>query len=266
MIRVLVPVDFSETSENALAYACQVFKSSQIEVTILHVFGTHSSALIMKNLDDLLLKDAKKNVSAVVEKHSLTCPHVTFKTLLVKNYAIPTIVNYGNSANFDVIVMGTKGATGLKEVFLGSIAGGVISKTKAPVIVVPADYKLSHPKRIIFAVNDSKLFKRTNLNALSLIVNSNDSSAKVLHVSSDRDDVFTSDDITHAKLNFTIENIKGSGDTKKDINLYITDNKADLLCLIRSKKGFLSRILKDSVTLKHTFNSTIPLLIFQEET
>lgn len=266
MIKVLVPVDFSETSEKAVAYACQMFKSSQIEVTILHIFGTHSTALLMKNLDDLLLKDAKKNVSAIVEEYSEISPHVSFKTLLVKNYAIPTIVNYGNSENFDIIVMGTKGATGLKEVFLGSITGGVISKTKAPVIVVPTDYRLSYPKRITFAVTDKKLFQKSNLDALSLIVKSNDSNVTVLHVSVNENDVFASDDITHAELNFTVENIKGSGDTNKDINSYVNKNKADLLCLIRSKKGFLTRMLKDSVTLKQTFNSSIPLLIFQEET
>lgn len=266
MIKVLVPVDFSETSEKAVAYACQMFKSSQIEVTILHIFGTHSTALLMKNLDDLLLKDAKKNVSAIVEEYSEISPHVSFKTLLVKNYAIPTIVNYGNSENFDIIVMGTKGATGLKEVFLGSIAGGVISNMEAPVLVVPTDYKLSHPKRIIFAVNDKKLFEKTNLDALALIVNSNDSSSIVLHVSVNFDGVYTSDEITHGELKFSVKNAYGSGDTNKDINSFINDNEADLLCLIRGKKGFLTRILKDSVTLKQTFNSSIPLLIFQEKT
>lgn len=265
MIKVLVPVDFSDTSEKALAYACHMFGSLPLEVTVLHVYGTHSTALMMKSIDNVLIKDANDNLKNLLEKIKKTAPQVQFKTQLVKSYAVQTVVSYGNSGAFNLIVMGTKGASGLKEVFLGSIAGGVITKTKAPVIVVPSNYGLNRPQHIVFALNDVRLLEKTNLDALRLISKSNDSSVVALHVAIDTEDEFHTDEIQHGDLNFKVQNIQGSGNTNEDINDYLTENNADLLCLIRSKKDFLNRIFNDSVTLKQTFNSNIPLLVLHEE-
>lgn len=265
MIKVLVPVDFSKTSEKALAYSCQMFGSSQIEVTVLHIFGTHSTALVMKNIDNVLIKDAKQEMKNLLDKMKPSSPHVEFKTQLVKSYAVQTIVNYGNSGNYDLIVMGTKGASGLKEVFLGSIAGGVITKTKAPVIVVPSDYDLERPKRIIFALNNTRIFEETNLEVLHLISSANDSSSIALHVAKSVEDELYSDEIEHGPLTFKVKNIQGTGHINEDINSYLDENEADLLCLIRSKKDLLTRIFNDSVTLKQTFSSSLPLLILQEK-
>ncbi len=264
MIKILVPVDFSETSEKALSYACQMFGSSPIEVTLLHIFGTHSTALMMKSIDSVLIKDAKEQLATLLDKIKKTAPHVAFKTKIVKSYAVQTIVNYGDSESFDFIVMGTKGAGGLKEVFIGSIAGGVITKTQAPVIVVPSDAKLSRPKHIVFALNDAKLFEKTNLNALRLITMSNESSVTALNVAERKEDEFVSDEIEQSDLKFEVKNIQGSGDINADIHSYLDENKADLLCLIRSKKDFITRIFNNSVTLKQTFSSSIPLLILHE--
>ncbi|PKQ45703.1 universal stress protein [Confluentibacter flavum] len=265
MIKVLVPVDFSETSEKALAYACQIFNSSPLEVTVLHIFGTHSTALMMKSIDGLLIKDAKEKLKTLLEKIKKTSPHVQFKTQLVKSYAVQAIVSYGNSDAFDLIVMGTNGASGLKEVFLGSIAGGVISKTKAPVVVVPSKYNLNRPLNIIFALNNIKLLEKTNLSALSLISKLNDSTTTALHVALGTTDEFHLDELRYGDLNLKVKNIQGSGNINKDINTYLTENNADLLCLIRSKKDLLTRIFDDSVTLKQTFSSSIPILVLHEE-
>lgn len=265
MIKILVPVDFSKTSEKALAYACQMFGSSQIEVTVLHIFGTHSTALMMKNIDNILRKDAREDMSKLLDRIKPSSSHVKFKTEFIKSYAVQTIVNYGNSGTYDLIVMGTKGASGLKEVFIGSIAGGVITKTKAPVVVVPSDYELGQPKQIVLALNDSKIFEKTNVEVLHTILGANHSSVIALHVSKGEEDEFQSNKINHDGLTFKVKNIQGSGHINDDINAYLAKNKTDLLCLIRSKKDLFTRIFNDSITLKQTFSSSLPLLILHEK-
>ena len=219
----------------------------------------------MKNIDRILIKDAKEKLKHLLDEIKKISPHVEFKTQLVKSYAVQTIVNYGNSGNYDLIVMGTKGASGLKEVFLGSIAGGVITKTKAPVIVVPSDYEFNSPEQIVFAINDTKIFEKTDLDVLRLIVKSNASTATALHVAQSVEDELRSDEIEYGNINFKVKNIEGSGHINEDIKMYLNENKADLLCLVRSKKDLLSRIFQDSVTLKQTFSSSVPLLIFHEK-
>ena len=56
----------------------------------------------------------------------------------------------------------------------------------------------------------------------------------------------------------------GTGKTNKDLNEYLLTDFPDMVCLIRGKKGFMDRLLHHSVTLKQTFNSTVPLLILHD--
>lgn len=56
----------------------------------------------------------------------------------------------------------------------------------------------------------------------------------------------------------------GTGDTNKDLNNYLMKDSSALVCLVRCKKGFLDQLLNESVTLKQTFNSPVPLLILHD--
>ena len=56
----------------------------------------------------------------------------------------------------------------------------------------------------------------------------------------------------------------GTGNINRRLNDYLIEAGAGLLCLVRGKKDFFSQIFSDSVTLKQTFNSPIPLLILHD--
>lgn len=264
MNKVLIPVDFSETSENALAFACKMFDKHALEVTLVNIFGATSSALMMKSIDSILIKDAKEELNKLENKYKALFPEVQFKSQLYKNYAVDTIVSLADSGDFDLIVMGTKGASGVKEVFLGSIAGGVISKTVAPVIVVPSEYKFKQLDKIIFAINDSKIVQKTNLNTFKSIAEIHQSKTIALHIDSVNKADYKSYEQEIKGFDFEFINIQGTGKINEDINSFLTENKADLLCLIRSKKDFMGRLFDGSVTSKQTFSSSIPLLILHE--
>lgn len=264
MKKILVPIDFSEASENALFFACNLFGLSAIEVTLLHIYGTQSTALLMKSIDGLLIKEAKEKLNALVEKVRAKELKVQLKVQLSKNYPVQSIIALGEKGNFDFIIMGTKGASGIKEVFLGSVAGGVISKSKVPVIVIPANYALNRTKKIVFAVDAIELLKSANLEPLRLLVKLNDSEINILHVEKQKTLEITKSVQDINDFDAKVSYIPGTGNINKDINNYITENNADLLCLIRSKKDFIDRLFSDSVTLKQTFNSPVPLLILRE--
>ncbi|MBV7270633.1 universal stress protein [Winogradskyella luteola] len=262
MKKILVPVDFSETSENALLFACSLFGSSAVEITLLHIYGTQSTALLMKSIDGFLIKDAKEKLNALVEKVKDYKVHL--KIQLAKNYPVQSIVTLGKNENYDYIIMGTKGASGLKEVFLGSVAGGVIAKTKIPVIVIPTAYTNKHINTIVFAVNDIELLKSVNLEPLHQLAKINNSRIEILQVA-EKQSLELSEALKEVKsLDAKVSHIYGSGNINKDINDYLIKNNARLLCLIRGKKDYIDRLFSDSVTLKQTFNSPIPLIILHE--
>lgn len=261
MNKILVPIDFSDTSLNALFYAIQLFGPSSVEITILHIYGIKSTALLMKSIDGMLEKDAQRRMDELIEKIHKETPEVVLKTKIVLNDAVPAITSLGNSGKYDFIVMGTNGASGLKEVFIGSVTGGVISKTKSPIIVVPKYYYYSSLDEIVFAISDNPLLDTTVIAPLRKIASIHQSKIKVLHIAEKQ-----IPDIQEAlkqieDLSPSVTYSYGTGNINKDLNDYLMKNDSRLLCLIRSKKGFFDRIFGDSVTLKQTFNSPIPLLI-----
>ncbi len=261
MNKILVPVDFSDTSLNALFYAIKLFGQSPLEITVLHVYGARSTALLMKSIDNVLEKDAQKSMDELIDKVRKEAPEIVLKTRIVNNYAVSTIISLGDSGKYDFIVMGTKGASGLKEVFIGSVAGGVISKTSAPVVVVPSNYSYRPLDEIVFAISNKPFSNATVVEPLRKIATMHQSKVKVLHIA-EKQTPEIQDTLSYIEdLNLSVTYAFGTGNTNRDLNDYLIKNDIGLLCLIRSKKDFFNRILNDSVTLKQTFSSPVPLLI-----
>jgi len=265
MSKIVVPIDFSETSTNALRYAIDLFKSPSLEIIVLHAYGVQStSALLMKNIDRVLEKDAKQKMEDLIETIKVEFPSIEIRPLFSKNSAVSTIVALGDSGDYDFIVMGTKGASGLKEVFMGSVAGGVISRTRAPVIVVPDGYGFHKLDEIVFAVSHQPVYTKEVMAPIRKIGELNQSKIKILHIMKGKAPQLTEILDFFEDLNPSVEYAFGSGDTHEDLNNYLMKDYSGLLCLVRENKGFFERLLDGSVTLKQTFNSLVPLLIIQD--
>jgi len=261
MKKILIPIDFSQTSKNALHYALDLFNHKDLEITILHIYGANSSALMMKSIDGVLLKNVNKEIDALLKEIKEKASDVIFNAKIAKNYPVSTITEMGNSGVFDLIVMGTKGVSGLKEVFMGSIAGGVVEESEIPVIVVPLDYSLNSINKAVFAVGDDSLNNGASLSVLKEIVEEHKSDLEVLNISDNEMDSFENV-LEHIKdLNPSFTQKKSKGELNHQIDDHIQNNDIDLLCMLRTKKGLLNRFFNGSATLKQTFHSHIPILI-----
>ena len=265
MIKILVPLDFSATSSNALTYAIQLFGSSGVEITLLHVYETRTTTMMIKNIDGLIEEDCRREMNQLMEKYQNEYPKISLKCKILKDYAVPAIRSFGDSGKYDFIVMGTQGASGLKEVFLGSVAGGVISKTIAPVIVVPDGYAFHPLDEIVLALSDAPISNRNIADPLRKLAKMHKSKIKVLHIAAEKTDTIEKALEVINDMNPSVEYAFGSGNIHEDLNQYLLENDSGLLCLIRGKKGFLERIFKESVTLKQTFHSPVPLLILHDD-
>lgn len=265
MTTILVPVDFSDTSSNALSYAIQLFGPGSLEIKLLTVYGNRSTALIMKNIDGLLEKDAKGRMNELLTHFKERYPDVVFTSTISKNQPVPAITAMGDSGKFDYIVMGTKGASGLKEVFMGSVAGGVVSKTKAPVIVVPGEHTYRPLDNIVFSVGNDPFSDARVVDPLRKIARMHQSKIKVLHIADKKTPQIEKALKALEDLNPSVDYAFGTGKTSKDLADYLMKDFSGMVCLIRSKKGFIDRLLNESVTLKQTFNSPVPLLILHDQ-
>ena len=265
MHRILVPVDFSDTSLNALTYTIKLFRGSPLEITILHTFKVMSSgAFSLKSVDRIMEDDAHREMDALERRILKEAPDISLKSKILKADAIPAITSLGDSGAYDFVVMGTKGASGLKEVFIGSVAGGVISKTKAPVLVVPKGYQYEPLSEITFAVSSAIFFDKSVVEPLRKLSKKHSGKVNILHVADGKKLEVQKVLGIFEDLNPSVSYSYGSGNVNEQLNEYLRKENTGLLCLVRGKRGFFSKIFGESVTLKQTFNSSVPLLILHD--
>ncbi len=150
MKTLIVPVDFSEQSEYALKVAASLAKKHEAEVLVLHMLelnaamissseGFHPEQTVM------LLKYAENKLSKFLDKEYLKDVKLT---PIIKHFKVFSEVNdVAEKHNADLIVMGSHGSDGLKEIFIGSNAEKVVRNSEVPVLVIKSDrpdFKVEH--------------------------------------------------------------------------------------------------------------------------
>ena len=143
--RILVPTDFSESSERALKYAVRFGRPYKAEIVVLHVFHLKEYLALLSQRDDVdsgtanQVLEASKN--GAIEKledlvRRLGDKDVVLLPVLLIGVPFEEIVRYAVEREIDLIVMPTHGRTGLAHFLLGSTAERVISHSDCPVVVI----------------------------------------------------------------------------------------------------------------------------------
>ena len=160
MKRILFPTDFSAAANTAFVYALHFADSFDAEVVVLHVYDlpiveTAPLADSTKEIFDIVemnqlesFKEQLPQLHKVAEQYNLG--HVNMRNVLLYGDLIYTVNKVCKDEGIDLIVMGTKGATGLKETFLGSTTASVMINAAVPVLGVPAEANYNKITNIAF--------------------------------------------------------------------------------------------------------------------
>lgn len=140
---VLVPMDGSEQSFKAAKYAIKLAKILNAKIIAIHAIAMplqvttvgRGKTVISHYVEDVR-RDAERwtdTLASVADREK-----VEFESDIITNVASVSysIVNYANKHNIDLIIMGTRGRTGVRRFLLGSIAHGVVTLAACPVLVV----------------------------------------------------------------------------------------------------------------------------------
>ncbi|MBS3815351.1 MAG: universal stress protein [Hadesarchaea archaeon] len=136
MEKTLVAVDGSDPSMKALDYAIEEAKELESEITIIQVVNAPS---YKEKIPDEVLSEEIKNVSGYLEglKEKFGNEKIKLNTKVLKSTNVASeIVDYAEKEDFDKIVVGGKGKTGLETITLGSVSESVVKKASCPVLVV----------------------------------------------------------------------------------------------------------------------------------
>ena len=164
MKQIIAPVDFSDNSTNALAFAAELAKRTVSRLTILHIMQSREQE-----------NDAEKKLKSIEAGLKKTFgTELKCETSLMHGNLVSGMKKIIASKNPDLIVMGTKGATGLKRILIGSNTVSVMAKTKLPVLVIPEQAKFKNflrtgKNRIVLATDLDELSNEEALDILKEI-------------------------------------------------------------------------------------------------
>jgi nucleotide-binding universal stress UspA family protein len=264
MKTILAPVDFSDASDNSVSFAAELAKRSTARLVIVNV--------IQKDEEEEEVKEKLKAlVAGIVKSFAIECEsslaHGNLTTTLKKIIAVQQP---------DLIVMGTKGASGLKKILLGSNTVKVLSNIKVPALVIPevarfANFFQKGKNRIVLATDLDLLENEKALDILkeiALIII--ESKVRVLSVRPKNTKLSGSKrmerDFLLSFFNPEIESERVtvfSSNVIEGINFYLSERSADtgLVAMIARDSGHL---IQKHYTREMASHTHLPLLVMHD--
>jgi nucleotide-binding universal stress UspA family protein len=184
MKKIIVPIDFSEHSEFALKVAAKFAKRNDAEMLALHMLEMSDVLLTTDDQEQhqkvvFFLKLAEQRFEEFLKKEYLDGVNVT---PIVKHFKVFSEVNdVAQEHEADLIVMGSHGASGIKEFFVGSNTEKVVRNAEIPVLVVKNDLPSINFDNVVFATDFAEECIKPYLNA-SKMFDSLGSDMKLLYV------------------------------------------------------------------------------------
>lgn len=277
MTRILLPTDFSDYAFEAIRYALLLYKDVQCTFYLVHTYNApmyHTEYLIGSpgqiGLGDILQDSSMtqlKELQNRLENEYKNTKH-TFMVHTAFNTLLDEISKTVEAENIDLIVMGTKGATGAKEIFLGTNTVHVIKKAKCPVIAVPPHFEYEAPKEILFPTDYEIEYKKENLDGLIAIAEQHKSRINVMHVRAGYDL-----NAEQKKNKWQLEKLLGSSPLFHEVpdngiiaavNEFQIKVKINLLVMIQNKHTFLERLFIEPIIKKIGFHVTVPFMVIPQ--
>ena len=140
--KILVAIDGSEHSINALEKAIQIAEKHEGKITLLHAY---TPSLVALPKEYVLIETTPERVDLSGEigasiladaKATAETGGVQVETLLKLGQPVEMIIEASDNGRFDLIVMGARGLSPIKEMLLGSVSHGVASHARCPVLIV----------------------------------------------------------------------------------------------------------------------------------
>lgn len=278
MKKIIVPVDFSTHSENALKTAAFLAKNTDIEIIVVHMLEL--SDITINQSEDASqkefifhLKFAEKRFAEFLEKEYLSGIKVT---PIVKHYKVFSELNeITKEVNADLVVIASKGASGLEEIFIGSNTQKVVRYANAPVLVIKEEPILSKITKAVFACNFSKedvayylkvkmIFEKLGCDLQLIYVNTPTTSFKNTFEISEKIIAFF-EEVGESPAKIKEVQVIADYSVEQGVLSYADKSKSDLIVVATHGRKGISRFLEGSISEDIVNHSELPILSFKIE-
>jgi len=278
MNKILLPTDFSANSWEAILYALRLFKDKACTFYIMHslepLVSAPSTGVTSKRAQEAIASSRLNEsnidmdtVFAKIQNLPKNDKH-TFEKLLVHDYFLSAVQGTAKRFEIDIVVVGTKGASAIKEVTIGSNTANLINKLSCPIIAVPKDCLVGDLSEIGFATDFSIDHYGDELELLKEIATANHSRISVVHVIGKNEEMTTESLANKLALEMVLNPLPMDFYLITDVSvevgtrIFSESRKLGMLCIINKKRSFFEKMFSKSNSKSISSNLNVPLIIF----
>jgi nucleotide-binding universal stress UspA family protein len=274
--KIIHSTDFSENASKAFDFAVALSEKFDAELILLHIgelptiMNSPSSAGTFSEMEqmdkDSIVKQLQQ-YAATKLKHTGNNNKIQFQARL-SNSTIKGVVEAINETNADLVVIGSKGQSKLKEVIMGSTSRGLVSKSSCPVLIIPEKALYKEITQIVYATD----FNRNDIATLKRLV----SFAQLFNAKIDVLHIFNSDPVNNAEMtNFKqhlMEQVKYanleyttrvSDNVAETLAGYLQDTRTDLLVMFeKENSGIINQLFHKDMVKQFAIHTNIPLMSY----
>ena len=272
--KILVPVDFSETSEIAMNEAITLARLLKADLFLIHVIEYNGyyftvvpeSQIFLPSFPELekVVQKRMDKIQAQIRKEF----GIKAETYITTGDVHSEIINYSEKKKIDMIVMGTHGASGIAEVFIGSNAQRVVTLSDIPVLTIQKKKGKSGYKNILLPI-DNSLHSREKLNIAIIIADLFGAKIHLVGLPDSKDKhelekfkikLDSVEKIIQAdKLPYVTSIVHGNSLAKSAIK-YASANKCDLIIINTGHESKITGIFLGAFAQQIVNHSKIPVL------
>ncbi|MGB5273442.1 MAG: universal stress protein [Flavobacteriaceae bacterium] len=281
MKNILIPTDFSENSWNATKYALELYKKEECTFHLLNTYtpAIANSRFMASKLYADVNDDGAHSYSETGLKHLLSRitksygrANYLFKTISSFNLLIDEIKAVVEAEGIDLIVAGTKGASGLADVFMGSNTVRMIKSIKnCPVLAVPNHFKFKKPSEIAFATDFNRFYTTSELQPLIDLATAFDAVVRIVHV---QYEIKALSELQQFNLNMLrkylmgvehyVHTVSELNSVSKTLEIFAEELEIHLLAMLNYQHSYMEQLTREPIVKRLVFHTEIPLLVIPE--
>lgn len=281
MKKILLPTDFSENAWNAVKYAISLYVDEECEFYLLNTYtptiaysrfmAAASVGKVGSNVERNNSEAGLQNLLGRIEKDCFNAKH-KFITISSFNLLVDEIKNIIEAKKIQLVVTGTKGASGMEEVFMGSNTVRIIKAVKnCPVLAIPQHFKFKLPSEIAFATDFNRFYTASELEPLMELALSFKAAIRIVHV---QYEIKSLTEVQQFNLNMLrkylygvehyVHTVSELNSVSKTLEIFTNELEIHLLAMLNYQHSYMEKMTREPVIRRIAFHTKIPLLIIPE--
>lgn len=267
-MKILVPTDFSDNANNALDFATEIATKEKAKITLLYAFyAVYDFAAQATEIISNIERDAKNQMKEISDRLKKQGVEIDYE--VIQGSVATAVTSFAYRQEYDLIIMGTQGASGIKKALIGSNTSHVVKDTMTPVLTVPNNADL--PSKTKFCVALELLNeKETQFKKLFQLTEKMGLPYEFFHICKDLSfdkkielrglEAYIKETYPAIEASFQVSN---ADHEEEGIRNYLDKNPSSILVTFSKDKTFYEYLFNKSTSVKMAYHTHVPMLVIK---